>query len=291
MMQKREIERGADGCLLWIGLLTVVSLLVTSAPVTGASSSDQALRERVQELYSTLQRGDWRHAEKYLTKDSKPIFRNQPKKPLMGFEIKSTKLEASGESAVVVVAIPLLYASSPKPLSVPETTHWRLVNGNWYLQLSLPSATESPGGVGMASSTRPPAPPPSPLSKDLKFTSTRVSIGYVHKGEVKDASFTFTNVSARAVTVSLGQTSCDCLRMKSQEQEVKPGEAGAVEFELDPSTLNFDAQQALILTVLLKTEPENALTRLTILAVLTPDSGGASPPPVAPPPLPRATRP
>jgi len=89
------------------------------------------------------------------------------------------------------------------------------------------------------------------------------------------ARFAFTNVSQRVVTVSVRQTSCDCLRLKTQQKEFKPGEAGVIEFELDPSSLSFDIQSALTSTVMLQSEPEHAYTELTIAAVLSP---GTAPP-------------
>jgi hypothetical protein len=120
------------------------------------------------------------------------------------------------------------------------------------------------------------SPPPSLHSTDLKFQSTWASLGTIHVGEVKVARFAFTNVSQRVVTVSVGQTSCDCLRLKTTQKEFKPGEAGAVEFELDPSGFNFSVKSALTLTVMLATEPEHALTQLTFAAVLMPGSDQSS---------------
>jgi hypothetical protein len=277
--------------------MTVVSLFVTSVSAKVASSSEQALRERAEQLYGALQRGDWRQAEKYLTKESKPVFRNLAKKPVTAYEIQSTKLDTNGETAVVVVLIPFPTGFAPLPMRAPQTTHWRLVKGNWYLQLSeshatLPESHATLPALGMTGARPPASSPPQPLrSKDLKFESTRVSAGYVHKGEVKVAVFPFTNVSQHVVTVSVGQTGCDCLRLKTTQKEFKPGEAGVIEFELDPSTLNFDVRQALTISVMLETEPEHAVTELTILAALTPDSAEALPPSSAPPPLPAPRKP
>jgi len=282
ILKMRDIDGTLGGRLLRTGLLTALSLLATSALVTGGSSSEQALRGRVEQLYGALRQSDWRQVEKYLTKESKPIFRNQPKKPVAGYQIQSIKLEASGDSAVVVVQIPVFSPFTPGgPVQIPETTHWRLIKGSWYLQLSGPHGMQP--ALGPPPQKQAFVPPPSLHSTDLKFQSTWASLGTVHKGEVKVARFAFTNVSQRVVTVSEGQTSCDCLRMKTSQKEFKPGEAGAVEFELDPSSLNFDVKSALTLTVMLKSEPEHALTQLTVAAVLVPDSEEPSPTPPASP--------
>ena len=121
-------------------------------------------------------------------------------------------------------------------------------------------------------------PPLSIHPKDLKFKYTWVSVGYVHKGEVKVARFDFTNVSQRIVTLANVQTDCPCLRMKSQQKEFKPDEAGVLEFELDPSSLSFDTKTALTVTAALDTEPEHARNELTVRAVLMPGSDQSSVP-------------
>lgn len=270
MLPKKGIKGGPDSGLLRAGLFAALSLLVASALVRAATSSEVELRARVEQLYSALQRSDWRQVEKYLTKESKPIYRSQRKKAVAGYQIESIKLEASGDSAEVVVRLPPSSGSGARPFFVPETTHWRQIKGRWYLQLRDPHAMPSPSSA--AAQKQASSPPPSLHSRDLKFQSTWASLGYVHQGEVKVARFAFSNVSQRAVTLGDVQTDCACLRMKSQQKEFKPGEAGVLEFELDPSSLSFNVKRALTLTVGLETEPEHALTQLTIAAVLTPDS-------------------
>ena len=61
-------------------------------------------------------------------------------------------------------------------------------------------------------------------------------------------------------------------------KEFKPGETGAIELTLDPSTFSFKSKLALTLTVSVQTEPEHALTNLTIAAAITPSSEPAQHP-------------
>jgi hypothetical protein len=250
-------------------------LLAASSVASAALSREQELRARVEQLYGALQRGDWHAVEVCLTKESRPIFRNQPKKPIPGYRIESVKLDAAGDSAAVVIGIPLPGGMLPvPPVFIPNTTTWQRVHGRWYLELSDTHAAQSLSNPAAQQG----APPP-PLSlhlKDLKFDSNWVSVGYVHKGEVNVARFGVTNVSQRVVTLGSVQTDCACLRMKSQQKEFKPGETAVLEFELDPSSLGFNVKQALTLTVSLVSEPEHALTQLTVAAVLMP--GSAEPP-------------
>jgi hypothetical protein len=275
MLQIREIKGAANGFLLVIRLLMALTLLALSAPVSAASSSEQALRTRVEGLYGTLQRGDWGRAEKYLSKDSKLIFRNRAKTPVGKYEIQSIKLDPSGDSAAVGVLTPVYTGVVAGPVSAVQQTRWRLLRGRWYLELADPHAMPTPFSAPPRPQQASP-PPPSLHPADLKFESTWASLGYVHKGEAKVARFAFTNVSQHVVTVAEVQTGGDLLKMKTQQKVFKPGEAGAFEFELNPSGLSFNVVQSLTLTVLLTTEPEHAYTHLTVAAILVPGSAPAT---------------
>jgi len=281
MLREKWIGEPARGCVGRTASFVLLVVLATPVLPTVAASTEEVLRGRVEQLYNALRQGDWQQVEKYLTKESRPTFRKQPKKALAGYQIDSIKLEPTGDSAVVVVRIPLSGRAVPSPIFAPQTTHWRRVRGTWYLDLS-----GAPTGQPLSGAGRQNQPPPSLHVKDLKFQSTWVSVGYVHKGEVKTARFAFTNTSQRVVTLASVEMDCPCLRMKSQQKDFKPGEAGVIEFELDPSSFSFDVVHALTLTASIETEPEHALTQLTVAAVLVPGSGEPSPTPPARPPQP-----
>jgi len=272
LMPQGKTDRGlTEEGIRRAALFVAIGLLAAGAMLRAASSTEQELRARVEQLYGALQRSDWRQAEKYLTKESRPIFRNLPKRPVRGYEIESVKLQANGEGAEVVVGTPASFGMMPgRPLFIPQRTYWRQVKGRWYLE--LPEARAGGLPSNQLGQERASAPPLSLHPKDLKFQFTWQSVGSIHKGEVKVARFPFTNVSQRAVTLADVQTDCPCLRIKSLQREFKPGEAGALEFELDPSNLSFDTRTALTLTATLDTEPEHAQDQLTVRAVLMPGS-------------------
>jgi hypothetical protein len=241
-----------------------------------SSPREEALRTRVERLYVALQQGDWPQAEKYITKESKPIFRGQEKKPILGYQIQSIKLDPSGGTATVVVEIPSITPFMPRLIPKPQTTQWRLVRGVWYLQLSRPdpAALQS-----LLNSPRvPPAPPPPPptVAPDLKFEYFWVGLEYVHHGELKVARFPFTNVTNHEVGVEVVQLGSDSLRLKSQQKEFKPGESGVLEFEFDPSHLQFNVEQSFTTEAELKIQPGGEHVMLTIAAMLEP---GDAPPP------------
>jgi len=266
-LKKRKLSRFLNRA----GLIALLGLLSANPRALADSPSEQALRARVDQLYSALRQSEWKKVEKYLTKDSRAVFRAGPKKPVTEYQVDSVKVEADGQSAKVVVRLPGPPAMiAGPPIFLPQTTRWQLLHGKWYMELPDPRLAgklPAPGDQQQNS-----GPHFAVNSSDLKFDSTYVSVGFVHKGEVKVARFPFTNVSQRTVTVADVQSSCPCLRLTSQQKEFKPGEAGAVELTLDPSAFSFKNNLALTLTVSVQTEPEHALTQLTVAAALIPGS-------------------
>lgn len=250
-------------------LLVELCLLAAGAPVIASSSSEEALRTRVEQFYSALQQGDKRQIEKYLTKDSKPLFRNQPMEPVQGYQIQSIQLEPGGKAASVVAQVPYFTPMSPRPIPTPRITRWRLINRVWYLELAKPDPHAQQAFFGLPpTKVQPPSSPPA--STDLKFESVWCRLGKVQDGQPKVARFTFTNVSAHLVTLAGIQVGGDTLRLKTQQKEYKPGESGTLEFEFDPSNLAVNTEEAFTQDVIVQTQPGGAYYRLTVSALLIP---------------------
>ncbi len=233
----------------------------------GTKSAEDALRARVQELYSCLQEGNWAKAETYLTEDSREIFRHQDRQQLAGFEIKSIKLEKE-DRAEVVVAVPTSGPLAPRPFSVPQTTSWRVVGGVWYAQLSQPNANPT---ATLFTAPRNPT-PTRPVLHELKFGTTWFGLGYIKPGQTKVARFPFTNASKHAVTIAEVISGCDCLRVKEDHKEYKPGESGVLEIEFDPSSPSLRVPQSLTVTVVVRSSPGGGLTKLTLSGMVPPPS-------------------
>jgi hypothetical protein len=271
MLQGHLNTRNVGHFLCRVGLIALLSLLPANTKVLAETPSEQALRARVEQLYGALRQSNWKKAEKYLTKDSRRVFRSEPKKNIAEYQVDSVKVEANGQSAQVVIRLPGPPAMiAGPPIFLPQTTRWQLVGGKWYMELPDPHLAGRLPGPGDQQQVS--GPHFTINSSDLKFDSTYASVGFVHKGEVKVARFPFTNVSQRAVTVADVQSTCPCLRLTSQQKEFKPGEAGAIELTFDPSTFAFKSRLALTLTVSVQTEPAHALTQLTVAAALIPVS-------------------
>ncbi len=272
MLQMSVLKKRVKRCFLAASLLTVGCLLAPGPSVMASSSSEEALRARVEQCYSALQQGDWPKVEKYLTKDSKPIFHAEThKKPLLAYKIQSIKLEPDGQTATVVVQVPIMSAAMPRPIPVPSTTLWRLKNRVWYMELSRaqPDANAQQALFNMAPKAGR-APTPVVTSKDLKFESTWCGLGNVGSGETPLAKFAFKNVSTHSVTLAEVKLGCDCLRLKTQQKEYKPGESGTLEIEFDPASLGFTMEESFSQVVVLRVEPGDAYVLLMIAARVAP---------------------
>ena len=226
-MNMKAAKKRVDSILLTAGFCTLFCLFAAGGPVMGSSSGEEALRTRAEKLYGAIQQGDWAEAEKYITKESKQIFRSQPKRPVLAYRIGSIKVDAGGEKASVVIQIPVRTAFAAQPVITSQPTYWRLVHGVWYLEFPKPDPHAMDSLFNPPAHPQTPAlPPPSPRGPlELKFQSTWAGLGYIHQGEVKVARFPFTNVSQHVVRLVEVQTGGDYLRLKTQQKEFKPGEA------------------------------------------------------------------
>jgi len=271
MVNMNAMKTGSAGSVLVLTVKVVFCLVAAGGTVLGASSSEAALRARAEKLYAAIQRGDWKEGEKYIAKDSKPLYRSQTKRPILASRISSVKIDPGGDTATVVMQVPMRTAFSPQPVLISQGSSWRLEHGVWYLVYPQPDEHAKEALFNPQEQPRPAA-PPKRASFDLKFDSMWAGLGYIHPGEVKVAQFHFANVSQHPVTLAEVEMSGACLRLKTQQKEFKPGEAGVLEFELDPSVLGLNSEQSLSLMVTLKTEPGGGSAQLTIGAVYEPEA-------------------
>jgi uncharacterized protein DUF1573 len=221
----------------------------------GATEQEQVLRKRVEELYGLMQAGRWKEVEPYVTEDSLEAFRNQKRNPLLGFRVGSIKLDADGQAATVEVQLQVIPPPSPAPVTIPQTTRWRLVGGVWQVILAKPVA--EPFNLG--GKTGPP-------HEELKFKSHRYELGKIPEGQAKIARFPFTNVSTHPVQITDVLTGCDCLQVRLEKKEYNPGESGELAVKFDSADHQFLYEQ----TIVVKTDPGDLKSRLTISAFVDP---------------------
>lgn len=262
------------GLLLQVGVLSILFVGWRLPYVSARSSSDQAqdqertLRTRVEEFYNLIRVGSWSQAESYVTQDSLDAFRNQTKTPFQSYQIDSIKLQPDARSATVQITIKVMMPYSPTPFAFPRASQWRLVNGEWYVQIPGP-----PRGLLKSMVQQPPSAPGAshrePPPVELKFSNAVYTIlDAVQPGQVKEARFPFTNVSDHVVRLGEVVTGREWVRLKTEKKEYKPGESGTLEFEVDP--IHRDYGYGFADTITVKTEPGGATTLLTIRMYVAP---------------------
>jgi hypothetical protein len=146
------------------------------------------------------------------------------------------------------------------------------------MELPKPDPNAQQSLFDMAPKVLSPA-PASFISKDLKFESTWCGLGNVEGNATHVARFPFKNVSTHVVRLADFQLGCDCLRLKTQQKEYKPGESGTLEIEFDPSKLEINTEQSFAQDIIFRTEPGGAYIKLTIAAFLVAPSSAPPPKP------------
>ncbi len=236
----------------------VVTLLLFAAALTAQDSQrENALRARVEKFYSLLQLGQKLAAEQFLVEESREAFRSEPRSPFVGFEIDIVKFDPDGQSATVDVKMQVIGRMMPTPVNLTATTKWRIRDGEWFAVLG-----ESEGGSLRELMSRKQS--GLPLPENLKFVGSRWYFGFVKPGQIKTARFPFTNITKQSVTITAVLTGCDCLRLKTEKREYKPGESGEILIEFDPEGYSKDYVQSIVV----RTDPGSVKTVLHVLGYL-----------------------
>ena len=251
---------------LWLGGILAAGALCPAASVSSEENSkkEQALRTRIEEFYILLQQGNWFQAESYLTEESKELLRTQPKgallgsSPVVGFNVESVTLDPDGQGATAVVRLQTFTQFSTNPVAMPRISRWRLVNGAWYLVLPKPESNSTQGSLINQKTFAQPKPKP----EELKFKGHRFGFGILQPGQIKTARFPFTNVTDHAVKLAEVLTACECLKVKTEKREYKPGESGELVIEFDPTGYEHFYYQ----TIVVKTEPGTVISHLDVEA-------------------------
>ncbi len=225
----------------------------STSAAQSAGTEEQTLRARVQDFYSLVQVGRFSEAESYLTEDSKMNFRYQRHGPFLGFEIKTVKLDAGGQSATVGVLLQTLAPQfSTTPIPATSTSHWRLIRGAWYAVIPKPDPeamkklfSSTPGTTGFKV---PPLPP-----EQLNFKGHTYTFADFPEGAVKVAPFPFKNETDHTVTITDVDTGCDCLKAQLAKKQYAPGESGELAIAFDSKGY----EKAYAQTIVVKTDPKS----------------------------------
>ena len=120
--------------LLAAGALLAGLLAAQNTPRKAPPEVEEALKARVNEFYSLMQKSKFRQAEALVGEESRDIFYGMAKSPIRDFRLEKIQFADDFRSAEVVVAC---MAGNPRAASagvyIPLTGKWRLLDGRWFL--------------------------------------------------------------------------------------------------------------------------------------------------------------
>ena len=217
----------------------------TSLSKAQLAKLEERLRERVDGLYTAIQKSQWRKVESFLDDDAKIAWAPQRKIAIYGFSVKSVNVSPDGKSGItdVVMDQPLSIPGFPlmSRAYLPQTVEWAWENDDWYALIrGIPAqAPFGPGGPSLPVLT----PSEAPLAKELEFSSTSYDFKLIRQGEPIRAKFYFTVKSDKAVRVKPAVFNpCECIVARVAREgskpadgwmEFKPGDEGWIEVTME----------------------------------------------------------
>ena len=100
---------------------------------------EEALRTRVTEYYRLFQEAKFRQIEAYVTEESKDVYYAMRKVRPLGASISSVTFSDNIKDARVIVILQMIVPLvSTKPVPMPVSSNWKLVDGEWYAHFPLP---------------------------------------------------------------------------------------------------------------------------------------------------------
>ncbi|MEX2304012.1 MAG: hypothetical protein WD733_23910 [Bryobacterales bacterium] len=121
--------------LLLLVLTTAIAVAQQNPFPNAPPEEEAALKERVNGFYSTFQQGQFREAEAFVAEESREVYYNAPKTRIFSYEIRSLEFNRDLNEASVLVGVESLSPLSAQPLKQPLQSHWKRIDGEWYMLL------------------------------------------------------------------------------------------------------------------------------------------------------------
>ena len=218
---------------------------------------DEALRARVTEFYKLYETGKFKQAFNMVADDSQDAFFSSGKADLKDCSTAKINYSDNFTRAVVVESCRTVWAFHGQSVtsSVPVTTNWKVIDGQWFWYYVKPTFVRSPfsptGTVPIAPDT-PEGASPSMLPKDpaaeAKNILGRVS---VDKGTVTLRADQDSKDQVRVqndmpgwVSVKLDSSPVPGLKIAADKADIGPNQASVVEFDYKPAAGSDQAKTA-----------------------------------------------
>jgi len=169
---------------------------------------DEALRARISQYFQLMIDNKYRQAEDLVAEDSKDLYYNGNKPKYLSFEVKSidyldnfTRANAS-VSCETLVTIP---GFAGRPIRIPVTSRWKLVNGEWFYYIDPDDARRTPFGLTKAGPvTGAPGPLPAiPTSTAFAMGKVKADKTAVTLKPGQSAEVTLSNTAQGSMSISL----------------------------------------------------------------------------------------
>jgi hypothetical protein len=201
---------------------------------------EKSLRERLEQFFQAYSTGKFRAAEQLVHEDSKDIFYNAAKSPLISYETVEIQYSDKFTKAVVITNVELDWNTSRGRMRVkpPMKTLWKLDQGQWWWYAEPQKTWETPFGT-MRPGENPATPSPAARVHSIADLINQIEIGnreirlsgYQHS----EATGSITNRMPGEVEIKLDNIPLpQGLQVTLSKTKLARGETATVSFKYDP---------------------------------------------------------
>lgn len=179
------------------------------------AGGEDALRARIHEFYHYFETQEYRKAEKLIAEDSQDWFYNHNKPHYLSTAIQSIKFSDDRKQATVVLLCEqfiMIPGFAGKPMKVPTTSTWKLVDGQWFWYVDPMEARRTPFGMiperpdSGTASAGPAALPNIPTTADFALHLVKADKDTLEVKAGESGQVTFTNTAKGPMTLRVQDT-------------------------------------------------------------------------------------
>lgn len=213
--------------------------LFTKAP----PAVEEALRARVTAFFEAQTAGKYRQADNYVAEDSKDAYYGAEKPSCKAWKVERFTWEEdyTKARALITCDTSMMTFAGPLAVKMPLTTHWKLVDGQWFWYLPpKPAVWKTPFGEfrpGPDPKGQPAASLPSKLPtleeiiSKLKLNRNQVAFT---RGRESREEVLFTNSSPGPVNLSIDPDPVAGVKATVEKKDLNGGETTKVIFTYTP---------------------------------------------------------
>ncbi len=247
---------------LLLGLISVCLFgqgnpdLFTKAP----PAVEDALRARVTAFFEAQQAGKFRQADQYVAEDSKDAYYAAEKPNCKAWKLERFvwEQEFTKARAFITCDTSLMTITGPLKVKMPLTSHWRVVDGQWYWYLPpQPAVRQTPFGE-FRPGPEPKGPAPAGLPARLPTLEEILSQLQLSRNQVRfergrqgREEILFTNGSPGPVKLAIDTEPAAGVKATIEKQDLNGGESTKIIFTYTPGPVRLPDE----ITVALRVDP------------------------------------